>query len=328
MTLKTWVLADHKIGTQKQCVALAEALKLEPVMKFVQPKPFWSRVPSFLIWNPLSALDPEKSSALEEPWPKVIIAGGRAAAAPTAYLKKILGDKVLTLFLQNPHMNLSKFDLVIAPRHDDLKAPNIIQTEGALHNVTPARLKAEAEQWSKILPPLSPRPWVAVLLGGNSRHHSMTPEMMEYYGTKIRQLALRHPFSLLITPSRRTPPDALQAFKASLGDTSYYLWNELGENPYYGYLGLADYILVTNDSISMVSEAVSTGKPVYLLELDGGSERFNKFFENMEKTGRLRVFEGALENWSYTPPDDLKKIVATVAPLLKKMRNSGEAPAK
>ena len=324
MTLKTWVIADHKIGTKKQCLAIAEGLGLKPTIKEITPLFPWSYLPPQFWWNALARLDTKHGDALTEPWPQVIIGGGRVAAAPIAHIKKILGNRVLTIFVQNPYINLGDFDFVILPKHDNLSAPNVIQTDGALHNITDLDLTKAVRAWEPIIPAECHRPLVAVLLGGNSHHHSMTPELMEYYASKLRQLAQRQPMSFLITASRRTPHEALLAFKTALGDTPYFLWNGMGDNPYLGFLGLADYILVTNDSISMVSEAVITRKPVYIMELDGGSARINTFFESFEEQGFIRPFDGILEEWTYTPPNDMAKVVKVIAPALKKIKKAPE----
>ena len=79
------------------------------------------------------------------------------------------------------------------------------------------------------------------------------------------------------------------------------LWSGEGENPYFAMLGLADYILVTSDSASMVSEACATGKPVHIIDLEGGNERFTKFHDGLRNEGITRPFTGALEDWSYSP---------------------------
>jgi len=115
------------------------------------------------------------------------------------------------------------------------------------------------------------------MLGGNSRHHEMMPEAMENFGALLRRSALKRKMGFLITASRRTPPEALVAFKITLGETPAYFWNGLGDNPYLGFLGLADFLLVTTDSVSMISEALMTGKPVYTFELHSSSRRLDSF---------------------------------------------------
>jgi mitochondrial fission protein ELM1 len=97
-----------------------------------------------------------------------------------------------------------------------------------------------------------------------------------------------------------------------LADVPAVIWDGSGENPYFAYLGLADHIVVTADSVSMVSEACSTGKPVYVVELEGGSQKFRRFHEGLRSDGITREFTGVLANWRYAPLDDTQRAAAEV----------------
>ena len=316
--MKTWIITDGKVGTEKQCVALAEALGLDAIVKRISVRFPWSYLPPSLWVNPLSALTKESQTSLfTESWPDIIIGASRVVAAPLAQIKKLVGPRVKTIFLQNPYMSLDQFDVVIAPKHDRLQGKNLIETTGALHNVNPERLKAEKDKWSKILPKDMPRPWVSILLGGNSRHHQMDPHMMEYYGAQLRHLAQRSDMSFLITPSRRTPRESFDAFRKEMGETHHYIWNELGENPYYGFLALGDMIIVTNDSVSMLSEAASLGKPVYTFKLRGGRSRLDRFNAYLEDEGIVRPFNGYFDDWQPKAINDLDHVVKAVKKKIK-----------
>ena len=71
-------------------------------------------------------------------------------------------------------------------------------------------------------------------------------------------------------------------------------------------------MLATADSVSMVSEAAATGKPVHIVDLDGGSEKFARFHEAMRDAGITRPFTGAIESWGYTAPDDTARAAAEI----------------
>jgi hypothetical protein len=94
------------------------------------------------------------------------------------------------------------------------------------------------------------------------------------------------------------------------------IWDGTGDNPYYAYLAIADALLVTADSVSMVSEAAATGKPVHILNLDGGDAKFARFHEVMQKAGMTRPFGGQIESWSYAPPDDTARAGETLRALV------------
>jgi mitochondrial fission protein ELM1 len=123
--------------------------------------------------------------------------------------------------------------------------------------------------------------------------------------------------SLLITPSRRTGDDNVSILKEKLADVPYFIWEGEGENPYFGMLGLADFIVPTSDSVNMISEAASTGKPVYVAQLPGGSRKFDRFHRMMRDEGLVREFEGGLAPYGYKPLDDTDLVVARVKTLLR-----------
>ena len=104
--------------------------------------------------------------------------------------------------------------------------------------------------------------------------------------------------------SRRTGREELALVRDRLAGLPAAIWDFAGDNPYFAYLGLADAFLVTADSVSMISEAAATGKPVHILELDGGNAKFVRFHRLMEAAGITRAFRGAVEAWSYPIPDD------------------------
>ncbi|MBV9967260.1 MAG: mitochondrial fission ELM1 family protein, partial [Alphaproteobacteria bacterium] len=110
--------------------------------------------------------------------------------------------------------------------------------------------------------------------------------------------------SAVVTPSRRTGAAGIALLRERLAGLPAEIWGGAGDNPYYAYLAVADALLVTADSVSMISEAAATGKPVHVLELDGGDTKFARFHAMMRQAGITRPFSGKIEGWSYSPPDD------------------------
>jgi mitochondrial fission protein ELM1 len=116
----------------------------------------------------------------------------------------------------------------------------------------------------------------------------------------------------VVTPSRRTGEAGLTVLRERLAELPVAIWDGAGDNPYYAYLAIADALLVTADSVSMVSEAAATGKPVHILGLDGGDAKFARFHETMRKAGITRPFTGQIECWSYKPPYDTARAGAAL----------------
>ena len=224
------------------------------------------------------------------------------------------GGGTFTVQLQNPVIDPSRFDLVVVPRHDTLSGKNVMTTRGALHRVTPEMLATEGAKFAPQFAHLPP-PRVAVLIGGSNAVYSLTPREMKVLAEQLAAIAAQG-VSLLITPSRRTGDENLHILQAALKNTHSYIWDGKGDNPYFAMLALANKILVTCDSVNMVSEACSTGKPVMVIDLPGGSDKFRRFHQAMRDDGFTRPFKGELESWSYTPLNDMQLIATRIREML------------
>ena len=308
-----WVLSDGTIGMEKQSLALAGGLGLPVELKRVRVKQPWRSLTAKLWCMPMWAIA-ASSAPLDAPYPAALISTGGRVVPIAAALRRASGLRTRTVQIQNPRYRLDAFDLVIAPRHDRLQGGNVVETHGSLHGITPAVL-ADARQRFAPLVAAMERPIVSVLLGGNSRRHRFTMAAAERLGAGLAKLA-NQGVGLLLTASRRTPADVVGVMQRHLSSSAYYLWDGTGENPYLGLLGLADALVVTNDSVNMLSEAAATGKPVHVFDLEGGSARFDRFLQHMRELGITRPFAGQLEQWSYTPPDDTERAIAAVRELL------------
>jgi mitochondrial fission protein ELM1 len=161
-----------------------------------------------------------------------------------------------------------------------------------------------------------PRPILSVLIGGNNRAYRLTLRRVEDISKALASILRSRGGSVLITPSRRTGKAELALLRERLEGFSAAIWDGSGENPYLAYLAFADAVLVTADSISMISEAAATGKPVHVLDLDGGNPKFARFHEAMHAAGITRPFSGSIESWSYSIPDDTARAGAALRALV------------
>jgi len=308
-----WVVTDGKAGMESQCVGLAEALGLTPIVKRVRLRALWRQLTPYFRFGG-HAQFAHASDPLAPPWPDLLIATGRHSVAASLLVRKLSGGRTKTVQLQNPVIASSHFDLVVVPRHDRLEGANIVSTRGALHRITPAVLRDGAARLAARVVNLRP-PYIGVLLGGSNAAYRLGPEEMAPVARQLAACAREMDASLLITPSRRTSPQALRVLKDEIAEVPHFLWDGQGDNPYFGILGLADYLVVTCDSVNMVSEAASTGKPVYVVDLPGGSEKFGRFHRAMREDGITRTFAGKLESYSYVPPDDMTMVTTRVTAL-------------
>ena len=306
---RCWIMTEGIAGTENQCLGLAEALGLTPMIKRIKLRFPWKQLAPLLPGLGLAS----NSDAVEAPWPDLLIASGRKAIGAALYIKK-KSPKTFVIIIQNPRVNLAPFDLVIAPLHDNLRGENVLSTLTSLHRVTAEKCAKEAEKFPFLAQSALPR--VAVLIGGKSKTHDMSPTRTQQIAKQIKALSQNH--FVMVTASRRTGEDNRQILEAELKNPHIFFWDGAGDNPYFAFLHLADYILVTEDSVSMTSEALSTGKPVYTLSLDGGGKRLNLFHKNLREAGFTRPFTGALEQWSYTPPHETTRSAAEIKRRMQK----------
>ena len=295
--LTCWVLSDGKAGTENQCIGLAEAVGLDFTVKRLVPRNVWQRLPTRL-WTLLVGDTPNRSLAqdsgkLDPPWPDLLIASGRASVAYALAIKLLSQGRTLAVQIQNPRVRLSEFDLIVAPRHDNLNATNVISTMGALSRVTRRRLEHAADRFSPLLSDL-PRPLIAVLIGGSNRAYRMTTADTDALLNGLASLAADEGAGFAVTTSRRTGADNASRLREKLAQLPAIVWDGFGDNPYFGFLAHADAIVVTADSVSMTSEACSTGKPVYVASLSGGSKKFRAFHRMLTKEGFTQPFTGKL----------------------------------
>ncbi len=253
----------------------------------------------------------ENSDKLSPPFPDIIIACGRrsiaaALAVKSHALKQKKPHKIFLVYIHNPRIAFHHFDMVIPSYHDTVFGDNVYPTGPSLHRVTAQTLKDATQKFS--FPELS-RPLLSVFIGGNRRSHRMEQSVADAAGKQLKQLSKK--YGIALSFSRRTPASASKAFLHHLQhQKNVYIWDEASENPYFGMLAQADAILVSAESVSMISEAIFTGKPVYLLQLPGKSRRFDRFHQWLYDNDYCRPFRGKIEtNWGKSI-DDTTRIAA------------------
>jgi mitochondrial fission protein ELM1 len=313
-----WVVTDGKQGTENQCLGLAEALGLSPVVKRIALRAPWRQLTPYMRVGLGQAVS-ESGDSVAPPWPDILIASGRQSTAVSINVKRRAGDKCLVVQIQDPRCDPALFDLVVVPQHDRLRGPNVLVTHGALNRVTSARLEDAVRRFSPRYAHL-PRNRVAVLIGGRNKIYDLDPMRMGDVVDQLAEICKRHEAGLLVTASRRTGGENAAILKAKLRDLPAEIWDGEGENPYFAFLGMAGHIIVTADSVSMISEACSTGKPVYIADLDGGSPKFDRFHRHLMAVGAARPFEGMLDDWGYEALNDTAEVAAEIADRLAAMR--------
>ncbi len=318
-----WVLDDPRTGTSAQAIGIAEQLGV----------PF-RRIGLSFNWMAHAAGLGRRGSLLglaERGGPLVaalaglgdgagrphlVISSGSRAASVALWLKDRLGCRIV--HCMRPGLGglfrWSDFDLLVVPEHDGLSpAANLLPVLGAPHRISPGALRDAAQRWHDRLDHL-PQPVVALLVGGPVRGTNLEPARAHALGMSVARAAAARGGSVVATTSRRTGAEAADALAAGLGRAMHliYRWGEPGENPYVGFLASADSIVVTSDSVSMMSEACATSVPVHvaLPELAGGRHR--RMIASLIEAGQIRSFRGHLGAWSRTPLDESGRVAAEI----------------
>ena len=251
------------------------------------------------------------------PWPDILITCGRRSVPYAVAIKRASGGRTLTIHVQDPRTHRGRFDLIIAMAHDRLaEGPKVIKISTALHDITAASLAEAAGAWSMRLSPLG-HPLIGVIVGGDLRGRPFTPKDADRLIQGLKRLRGEIGAGLAITPSRRTPSVVRnQIAQAFANDPSVFIWDLSGENPYRAILALADRLVVTTDSVSMVSEAIATGHLVDLLDLD--FPRHRGFVQNLIDQGLARRFDGMRGDFvPQRTPDITKAVAARVLKLIQ-----------
>lgn len=299
-----WILTDGRIGTENNARGLAEALGLAYEVKKISLRQPWK---TFSPWLRCGLKHGLTGEPLTPPWPDILLTAGRTPAVGSVYIGQ-QSPSMVRIHITNPGVNSALFDLVIAPAHDQLSGSNVISTTGALHRITPQKLAEAATLWGPRWAHL-PRPWHAVLAGGDAHGYRLDAATATDLMQKIKALG----GSVLATASRRTGPEA----RAAIAAHADYLWDGMGDNPFLGLLALAANLFVTCDSVSMLSEAASSGKPTYLLELAGpGDAKLRRCHEALLTGNYLRRFSGKLVESPTTRLHDIARVVPKVQELL------------
>lgn len=261
----------------------------------------------------------------EKDGPLLVVASGRDTISIASSIRRLASDFVFVVQIQHPRTRLDRFDMVITPRHDfysltpqaheqiprflrpwiirEPPGKNVVLTVGALHQTDSSTLRSAASTWQDEFASL-PKPLLVVNIGGPTRHCRYGADLAKQL-TAYLQNVLLSCGSVRISFSRRTPEKVSKIIKKELGGhPKVYIWNGEEPNPHLGHLAWADAFVITADSISMLSEACSTGKPVYVIGAERCKWKFLDFHNSLKERGLVRPFTGSEDmsvSWSYPP---------------------------
>ena len=297
------VVSDGRAGIRNQALGLAEAIARRTPARIQERRVRWKRA---FDWLPADLKQRfmlgDATNALDGDPPDLWIAAGRASLPLSLWMRRGKTPRPFVVQIQDPRLDPARFDMVVAPAHDELAGANVVSIVGSPHRITPARLTEAAPVYADQIGAL-PHPRIAVLIGGKSKAFDLTDDQATALAERIAATVTRSGGSLLMTFSRRTPEGARKIMTRRLRTLPNWIWRGSGPNPLFAFLEAADHLLVTDDSANMAAEAASTGKPVHILPMaaTGPGDKFARLHAALTAHGAARPFAGRLETWTYTP---------------------------
>ena len=309
-----WIITDGKIGDEVHCFGIAEALGLRPDRRLVAPAAPWSW---FAPYGPPPPRDrhTRPGSPIAPPFPDVAIASGRRTVPYLRAVKRHSGGRTFTVFSKDPYRGRDTADVIYVPAHDKLRGDNVISTLTSPHRLTTDGFAAARRDPDPRLGELAV-PRVGMILGGPSGKYSFTPEDAGRLAVVARAV-VADGYSLMVTPSRRTPSFVLKAVSDAVAEpvqaSRAFVWDGSGSNPYPAILALSDAIVMTGDSVNMMGEAAMSGAPIHVVETGGGHPKMTWFIDQMTKAGAVRRWTGKVERFTYEPIDATPEIARGIA---------------
>ncbi len=316
-----WALVDDRAGNRSQCLGVADALGLDYRVKEIVTGPLAS-LPNLLLGASFAGLDAGSRAGFSPPWPDLVIAAGRRIAPVARKIRRLGGGSVFLAQVMHPGAGPREFGLIAQPRHDRaVSGANVLPITGAPHRLTPERLAEAAERWRGRFDGL-PKPWLALIVGGATRRRNFTNSMARELGARASKMALLAGGSLLVTTSRRTGDAAEALIDAVAAPAHVHRWDDISQdgggddNPYHGYLALADGVIVTGDSVSMCSEACAGTLPVHIFAPRGLiTPKHARLHAGLYEQGYARPLSDAadsFETWSHPPLNPAREVAAEI----------------
>jgi len=311
--LKGILLTQGMHGMISQVEGLAKALDIDFTHHTVELNNFWKMVPPKI--TPISQ---SVYKRIDHDNFDIIISCGRKSVIPSIHLKNNLNKKVFNIHIQDPKVDLKHFDFIVAPEHDAMKGQNVISTRGAIHYLTENEINENKDYLNSFIKKDERKIWT-LILGGPTKYYDYSSKNINNIFKKINELSKIHNFQLVAIPSMRTPINIIHYAKEYFGEDHTVIM-DVDKKAYLSALAIAQNIIVTCDSSSMISEAALTGKPIYIASIlpkkkDKRFQRFRNLFRELNITRNLGE---EIKDWNYQKLDETNR----VANIIKQKINS------
>ena len=308
--LKALLLTEGMHGMISQVEGLAKALDLDFIHEKIELNNFWKLIPP--------KITPVQSFVFKNKINKkfdIIISCGRKSVIPSLLLKKKFGRKIINIHIQDPKVSLDNFDFVVVPEHDSIKGENVITSKGAIHYLRNDELD---ENINYLKSRVVKEKLVTLIVGGPTKYYDYQEKSIKEIFSKVYENFINKGFQLIFIPSMRTPKKIIDLAK-NYFDENQIIITQVDKKAYLSSLKLSDYIIVTCDSTSMISESAITGKPIYVAQMEPKkkNERFMKFFELFKSLNIIKDLGGTIEDWNYEKLNETDRISSYIKEKIK-----------
>ena len=310
--LKGILLTEGMHGMISQVEGLAKALDIDFTHHKVELNHLWKLIPPNL--SPVSQTVFKK---IDHDDFDVIISCGRKSVIPSIHLKKTSNKKVFNIHIQDPKVDLTHFDFIVAPEHDAIEGSNVITTKGAIHYLTENEISENKDYLNSFIKKDERKIWT-LIMGGPTKYYDYSTKNMKHIFTALYKLLKKHDFQLVVIPSMRTPINTIHYAKEFFGE-NHTIIMDVDKKAYLSALAISENIIVTCDSSSMISEAALTGKPIYIASIlpKKNDKRFQRFRNLFRELNIIRNLGEEVEIWSYEKLDETNRVANIIKQKIK-----------
>ena len=308
--LKGLLLTEGMHGMISQVEGLAKALDLDFIHEKIELNNFWKMIPPK--FTPVQDFVFKNKIVNDF---NIVISCGRKSVIPSIYLKKKLKEKIMSIHIQDPKVSLGNFDYIVTPEHDGLFGSNVLQSKGAIHYLRDDELD---ENKTYLKSHINKEKVVSFIVGGPNKYYNYEDSLIDVIFSKVKKNFIENDYQLIFIPSMRTPKNIINKAKEYFDDNQIIV-QDIDKKAYLSSLELADYIVVTCDSTSMISEAAITGKPIYVAQMPNVKKnyRFQKFFELFKSLNIIKNLDNSVEKWNYQKLNETDRISSYIKEKLK-----------
>lgn len=293
-----WCVTDGSAGMISQVKGMALAMNLDFTLKEVQLNFPWSFLPVGIIPILKGTFNNLTDFSTDNP-PKFIISCGRKSVYLSLFLKRKYKDRIVTIHIQNPKSKFNEFDIIISPKHDGLNLLNSYSTDLAINHISQPLIEIEKEKFSQSID-IYDEPICTVLVGGQSNNYIFDNNEIDRLINLLKRAREKKAVKYFFLFSRRTNKNIINRISLAF-DKSDVIWSNKKQNPYIAMMSYSKYIICTSDSVSMISESITSMKPVYIFRLRSlkSKNRIEKFNDSIISKGLAREFDSQLSEFKH-----------------------------